>query len=442
MAKIFLSYRRQDSAGVAGRIYDRLRAHFGDGAVFMDVNSIFLGENFRERIDAEVSECQVVLAVIGRNWAGESDADRRLDDPRDFVRIELESALDRRLPVIPILIDHVKMPSECDLPYSLVRLVSRNAINLDQGRDFDHHVSQLIKGVELFFQKSACATATPTRESPMVTEERQPSHSSPMKKVTNSLGMTLVRIEAGEFLMGTTRKQADQLMRLYPNSKPACSDAEQPHHPVRISRPFYIGTHAVTQGQFQALMGSNPSQFKGSDDLPVENVSWSDAVGFCNELSEREKGSPFNGVSGTEFNPVDGNRYRLPTEAEWEYACRANSATLYPFGDDARQLGEHAWFTSNAENKTHPVGQKMANAWGLYDMLGNVWEWCADGYDEQCYMLSPHVDPLGAERTSLRVVRGGCWNFNPTYSRPACRNGLVLEVRYNNLGFRVVAVTE
>jgi len=119
MPRIFLSYRRQDSPGSVGRIYDRLRTHFGNDAVFFDIDSIPFGEDFREHIDAAVGQCDIVLAVIGTKWAGENDAHRRLDDPRDFVRIELESALNRNLPVIPILIDHARMPGEADLPPSL-----------------------------------------------------------------------------------------------------------------------------------------------------------------------------------------------------------------------------------------------------------------------------------------------------------------------------------
>ena len=136
MAKIFLSYRRQDSAGVAGRIYDRLRAHFGNDAIFMDIDSIPFGVDFREHITAAVDQCGILLAVIGRNWAGEAGTPRRIDDPRDFVRIEIESALERNIPVVPILVDHARMPDEADLPPSLARLAYRNALDLDQGRDF------------------------------------------------------------------------------------------------------------------------------------------------------------------------------------------------------------------------------------------------------------------------------------------------------------------
>ncbi len=133
MPKIFLSYRRQDSAGVAGRIYDRLRARFGDDAIFMDIDAIPFGLDFREHISSAVNQCDILLAVIGRNWAGETGTPRRIDDPRDFVRIEIESALERNIPVVPILIDHSRMPGEADLPPSLAGLAYRNALDLDPG---------------------------------------------------------------------------------------------------------------------------------------------------------------------------------------------------------------------------------------------------------------------------------------------------------------------
>src|SRR5690349_11126904 len=134
MAKIFLSYRRQDSAGVAGRIFDRLRTYFGNDAVFMDIDSIPVGEHFRKHIDLAVGQCDLVLAVIGPKWAGEADTHQRIDNSRDFVRIEIESALKREIPVIPILIDRTTMPTESELPPSLAGLTYRNAIDVDQGR--------------------------------------------------------------------------------------------------------------------------------------------------------------------------------------------------------------------------------------------------------------------------------------------------------------------
>ncbi len=273
-------------------------------------------------------------------------------------------------------------------------------------------------------------------------QKPQPPSSQPEREWTNSIGIKLVRIEAGEFLMGTTQDQVDQLMRVFPASRREWFGKEQPDHSVRLSKAFYLGIREVTQGQYQAVMGNNPSHFQGSDDLPVESVSWLDAVKFCNKLSEREKLTPFYRIDDNEVTVVDGNGYRLQTEAEWEYACRAKSTTLYPFGDDADKLGEHAWHSSNSESKTHPVGQKLPNDWGLYDMLGNVLEWCADWCDEKYHSSSPATDPRGLPRSSHRVVRGGSWGRAPRYCRPADRDGGMPATRNNDLGFRVSAVQE
>ena len=192
--------------------------------------------------------------------------------------------------------------------------------------------------------------------------------------------MDFVLINAGSFMMGS-KKGA--------NGKPV--------HKVAITKPFYMGVYEVTQAQWKALLGDNPLWFKG-DGLPVENISWDDCQKFLAKL--QEKAGP-------------GMICRLPTEAEWEYACRAGSQTAYCFGDDKGGLGDYAWYRANSENKTHPVGQKKPNAWGLYDMHGNVWEWCADGYGFLYYAKSPAEDPKGAAETDYRVLRGGSWESNP-----------------------------
>jgi formylglycine-generating enzyme required for sulfatase activity len=155
----------------------------------------------------------------------------------------------------------------------------------------------------------------------------------------NSISMKLVWIAPGEFKMGSNDGE----------------DFEKPLHTVKITKGFYMGAFEVTQGQYQQVMGTNPSYFKGAN-LPVEQVSWDDAVEFCKKLSQKE-----------------GKTYRLPTEAEWEYACRAGTTTKFSFGDDESQLGEYAWYGKNSGMKTHPVGKKKPNAWGLFDMHGNVW---------------------------------------------------------------------
>jgi formylglycine-generating enzyme required for sulfatase activity len=186
------------------------------------------------------------------------------------------------------------------------------------------------------------------------------------QQITNSVGVEMELVWPGQFIMGSPE-----------SDKEAYSD-EKPQHHVVISRPYYLGCCPVTQAQWRAVMGENPSYYKGVN-LPVEQVSWYMCQEFCRRLESLE-----GQAEGT---------YSLPTEAEWEYACRAGTTTRYPFGDDAADLGDYAWHAANSGNKTHPVGGKKSNAWGLYDMLGNVWEWCEDHYSER-YSREDQVDPF------------------------------------------------
>ena len=227
---------------------------------------------------------------------------------------------------------------------------------------------------------------------------------------TNSIGMEFVPIPAGTFWMGS----AERAMPF----KDEC-----PRHEVTISRPFHLGKYPVTQTQWRAVMGNNPSRFKGAEH-PVDSVSWEDARAFIAKLSALE---------GHE-------RYRLPTEAEWEYACRAGSTGRYCFGDDAGELGDYAWYADNSGGETHPVGRKRPNAWGLHDMHGNVFEWVRDWYDKRAYRAHKGgaVDPRGPGAGEVRVLRGGCWGDEDVSCRSAWRSRYAPDRRNEGNGFRLV----
>jgi len=277
------------------------------------------------------------------------------------------------------------------------------------------------KGVpEAKIQAAADVWAFPSAQSGLIL----PSGSS---SLTNSVGMTFARIPAGTFMMGSPLSDRD------------ASDDEKPQHEVTISKPFELAIHPVTQGQYRAVTGQSPSHFKGEDSLPVENVSWLDAVEYCNALSRKEKRTPFYAISGTTVTVPNwnANGNRLPTEAEWEYACRAGSETRFSFLDE-RAIGEYAWYSENSGGKVHPVGLKKPNSFGLYDMHGNVWEWCWDGYE--AYKGSPVIDPRGPSQAPNRVDRGGSWYGTAGFARAAYRAGLQPGDRYGSLGFRVARV--
>lgn len=229
----------------------------------------------------------------------------------------------------------------------------------------------------------------------------------PTEKLKNSIGVDFVKIPAGTFTMGDAAGESND----YP-------------HRVTLTNPFYMGVHEVTNAQWKHVMGSVSvrSEWK-DDDHPVERVSWEDAVEFCRKLSalpEERKA---------------GRVYRLPTEAEWEYACRAGTTTKYSFGDDEELLGDYGWFKDNWGIKTHPVGQKKPNAWGLYDMHGNAWEWCSDCYGD--YSDAEVINPQGPSSGSSRVYRGGCIHVSAGYCWSAVRLWNRPSSRFIGMGFRL-----
>jgi formylglycine-generating enzyme required for sulfatase activity len=232
-----------------------------------------------------------------------------------------------------------------------------------------------------------------------------------------ALGLELVKMEAGTFLMGS------------PSSEAGRDSDEGPQTQVRIFKGFWMGKYEVTQGQYEAVMETNPSNFKGGKNLPVENVSWDDADNFCVKLTERERQAG---------RLPAGYVYRLPTEAEWEYACRAGTTTRFSYGDDSQyaQLGEYAWYGVNSGNKPHPIRTRKSNAWGLYDMHGNVWEWCLDWYGT--YPGGSVANPEGPGSGWSRVFRGGSWDYDGRYCRSAYRFIGSPDDRGSDLGFRPV----
>jgi len=227
--------------------------------------------------------------------------------------------------------------------------------------------------------------------------------------LTNSIGMRFRLIPAGSFRMGSTDGDID----------------ERPATNREVSRPFYLGLWEVTQSQYEQVMGVNPS-FACNPKGPVENVSWDDAQAFCRRLSALPS------------ERAAGHLYRLPWEAEWEYAARAGSSGKWCCDDDDSQLGQYAWYENNSGRKTHLVGQKKPNLWGLFDMHGNVWEWCQDGYDSDYYAMAPGIDPFSApDNSAIRVYRGGSCFSSDWYCRSAKRYADYPAARYFNLGFRV-----
>ena len=240
-------------------------------------------------------------------------------------------------------------------------------------------------------------------------------------KASLTLGYEFVEIPSGRFRMGS------------PSSEPGRFDDEGPQHTVTISRSFLLGTTEVTQGQWKAVMGSNPSSFSScGDDCPVEKVSWNDVIDFCNRLSDREGLSRC--CSGSTWNQ-SCTGYRLPTEAEWEYAARAGTTTRFACGDSDSCLGGMGWYDGNSGSKTHPVAQKQGNSWGLYDMHGNVWEWVWDWKAD--YSPGSVTDPTGPSGGSYRVNRGGGWYGSAGDCRSAIRGRNDPGLRYRGLGFRV-----
>lgn len=478
---IFVSYRREDTGGHAGRLFDRLVEHFGRERIFMDIDTIEPGEDFVTVIENAVGSCDILLAIIGRNWltAGGTGTGR-LDNPNDFVRIEIAAALRRDIRVVPVLVQRATVPKAQDLPEDLVKLTRRNAVELTDLR-WQTDVDQLITVMERVLDKRSGQVTEPKHA---VAESREPSkqdepRDAPASAVTASTtspiyknrlfmiisGVVLVvliaaaimfwRLQWGQTqtaqIANTNQAPVPQPSVVVGQPSPAATPTATPVptrrapeielvavrpgtffmgaegigidalpvHEVTL-KGFSMGKYEVTQAQWVAVMDTNPSHFQGCENCPVENVSWLDVQSFLKKLNEMQ----------------DSFRYRLPTEAEWEFACRAGTTTPY-----AGRLFAMAWFGDNSGGKTHPVGTTTPNAFGLFDMHGNVWEWCQDvrheGYDGAPSDGSAWM--RGGDQ-ELRMVRGGGWSDVAADMTSANRAYDTRNHRENIVGFRVVAV--
>jgi formylglycine-generating enzyme required for sulfatase activity len=349
--------------------------------------------NLRERIAAAISDNQLLdlLPVVEQCLALKPDQDDLVKLEKDL--IARQAQLDaRNQPIISRIQAHMQQ-QQFDAALEML-----GRITPQQQTSSTVELSQRVateKAAQTAAEKSAILAGEP---------------------ITNAIGMTFNQIPAGTFLMGSF---ADE---------PERGDDEALHH-VTISKVFYMQTTEVTQGQWKAVMGTEPWKgkvyVKEGPDYAATYVSWNDAVAFCKQMSEKE-----------------GKTYRLPTEAEWECACRSGTETRWSFGDDEKELGDYAWYYENADNigekYAHQVGLKKPNAFGLYDMHGNVYEWCHDYYGEDYYKQSPTNDPQGPASGSSRVCRGGSWVRDTRLSRSAYRGWRDAVNRRNFDGFRLV----
>ena len=387
MSDIFISYSSKDR----GKAKDIAEALVQQGfSVWWD-RSILPGETFDtvigEALDA--AKCVIVL------WSKTSVFS-------DWVKIEATEGEQRGI-LIPVLIDDVKMP---------LRFRLMHAANLRDWEGISPHpgFDNLLKAIAgILGRPLAMQSGQKTNEVRDVEPEKvniSIEETEKLAKQGNSIGMKFTLIPAGEFNMG---------------SEDDIDDDEEPVHKVKINNPFYLGTYPVTQREWKAVMGDNPSKFKG-DDLPVEWISWDDVQEFIKKLNEKE---------GTD-------KYRLPSEAEWECAARAGTTTRYSFGDSESKLGGYyAWHADNSDGEMHPVGQKKPNPWGLYDVHGNVWEWVQDDWHDS-YDGAPTDGSAWKRGGALRVLRGGSWISYAMSCRSANRNHRDQGYRFSDLGFRLL----
>jgi formylglycine-generating enzyme required for sulfatase activity len=453
--QIFISYRREESAASAGRLFDRLSNYFPANQIFMDVDSIDLGENFVKTIGETVGSCDVLIAVIGKGWLTSRDQEgqRRLDNPDDFVRLEIATALKRDIRVIPVLVDGASMPQPRDLPEDLKTLVHRNALVLSHDR-FRPDSERLVAAVKRVLEKTAAErlehepVAAMTPSPPVITDPSvEEKARSALQKATkdhpwvNSLGMKFVPVTGTQVLFSVWDTRVQDFETFV---KSTDYDA--------TGGMFSIGKDGWKQ---RGATWKEPGFSQGANH-PVVGVSWNDAKEFCKWLTKRER------IAG---DLPEDREYRLPKDEEWSAAVglkneagrtpakKSGKIKLYPWdipqkrdkswpppsgagnycGEESRIGNEPKdWSVIEGYNdgypRTSPVGSFEANFSGLHDMGGNVWQWCEDWYNAQA---------------QYRVLRGASWSNNyPGSLLASYRNYHTPAIRYAHFGFRCVVAVE
>jgi formylglycine-generating enzyme required for sulfatase activity len=444
VGKVFISYRRDDSRYQARMIYTAFTQVVPRDHVFMDIDSIPLGADFRKILKSWVNECDVLLALIGPGWIDARDprtGQPRLMNPADFVRIETAEALARGIPVVPVMLDGAPMPDYAQLPDDLKELVYRHAEFVEYAC-FDDDVARLIRKLQPTAPKVAPATstATPSRVDQYRAEGRIKVDAAtingapdgwfkPGNGVTewfkdHELGPEMVVVPAGSFTMGSPADEPERF-----------GNEEQVK--VTISRPFAVARFAVSFDEWDACAADGgcsgympEDEGWGRGKPPAINVSWDDAQAYVAWLSRKT-----------------GKTYRLLSEAEWEYVARAGKMTPFWWGSSITPAqanydgsatpykgggakGEYRW-------RTVPVDSFQPNPWGLYNVHGNVWEWTEDCWNDSNSGNSGNGSARTSGDCSRRVLRGGSWNGNPQLLRSANRLRYSSGYRVDSLGFRV-----
>ena len=385
--RIFLCHSSGDKPEVRN-LYQRLSSDGFDP--WLDEEDLLPGQKWKVEIPKAVKTSDVVIVCLSHKAINKAG----------YVQKEIKFALDKAdeqpedtISLIPLKLE------ECDVPE---RLQSWQWVNLFEEKGYERLMNSL---------RSCAEKITPGSDSEQNLIQRHEKVTYVEEKETfiSTIDMEFVLIQSGEFDMGSPANETGRF------------NDEGPIHRVTISEAFYLGKYPVTQKQWHEVMGDHPSSFKG-DDLPVENVSWDSAKEFIKKLNKKE----------------NTQKYRLPSEAEWEYAAWAGTTTRYSFGDDDSKLGQYAWYDENSGKKTHPVGKKEANPWGLYDVHGNVWEWVQDKWHNTYNGAPADGSAWEDEVSAIGVFRGGGWIDFARDCRLANRDYDVPSYRLRLLGFRLL----